>query len=736
MINISRAAGFVLAAFVFSAGGSAQNVVLRTDASALVLDAKKGKKLKHVYYGGPLADADIASLHAAQGKGRNAYPDYGMLTAPESAIAARHADGDMTLDLRVDSVFDQTIDGATVKTVRLRDNVYPFTVDVNYHLYPDDDIIETWTTVSHNENGDVDLTRFASSYLPVRSSDGWLLSFYGNHCNEAREECRAIPRGMTVIKNRDGVRNTHYAHPEVMISLDGKPRENDGRVIGAALEYTGNYKLRLDYENDNVYHFFAGINEDDSPYTLSAGEILATPRVAYTYSSQGLGGASRNYHSWARKHKIANAHRDRKILLNSWEGVYFDINEEGMKGMMEDIAAMGGELFVMDDGWFGVEYPRNDDKQGLGDWKVNPRKLPHGIKGLLSTAKKNKIGFGIWIEPEMVNERSELAMAHPDWIWKSPNRERTYGRGGQQMNLDMANPQVQDFVFNVVDTLLTNYPDIDYIKWDANNAGRSHGSQYLAADRQNHVYINYHKGLENVLRRIRAKYPDVTIQACAGGGGRVNYGLLPYFDEFWTSDNTDALQRVFLQWGTSYFYPAIAMACHVSSAKTPHTQRVLPPKFRCDVAMSGRMGLEMQPKNMTDFEKKVCRQAIADYKIIRPVVQHGDLYRLLSPYDDRGAASLMYVAPAKERAVFYWYKLRSFSHDNLPRVPMAGLDADRTYRVTELNRIDTKPLSFEGKTFSGRFLMDNGLEMPAENRVDDQDREEYSSRVLLLQAID
>lgn len=304
------------------------------------------------------------------------------------------------------------------------------------------------------------------------------------------------------------------------------------------------------------------------------------------------------------------------------------------------------------------------------------------------------------------------------------------------MNLDMANPQVQDFVFNVVDTLLTNYPDIDYIKWDANNAGRSHGSQYLAADRQNHVYIDYHKGLENVLRRIRAKYPDVTIQACAGGGGRVNYGLLPYFDEFWTSDNTDALQRVFLQWGTSYFYPAIAMACHVSSAKTPHTQRVLPPKFRCDVAMSGRMGLEMQPKNMTDFEKKVCRQAIADYKIIRPVVQHGDLYRLLSPYDDRGAASLMYVAPAKERAVFYWYKLRSFSHDNLPRVPMAGLDADRTYRVTELNRIDTKPLSFEGKTFSGRFLMDNGLEMPAENRVDGQDREEYSSRVLLLQAID
>lgn len=257
----TRAASLILAALFFSTtAAGARDIVLRTDATALVLEADKGKKLRHVYYGGPLAEADAASLRSAQGKILNAYPDYGMNAVPESAIAARHADGDMTLDLRVDSVFT----AGDTTTVRLRDNVYPFTVDVHYLPFADSDIIETWTTVRHSEEAPVQLTRFASGYLPVRASDGWLLSLYGNHCNEAREECRAIPRGMTVIKNRDGVRNTHSAHPEVMISLDGKPQENTGRVIGAALEYSGNYKLRLDYDNDDVYHFFAGINEDDS----------------------------------------------------------------------------------------------------------------------------------------------------------------------------------------------------------------------------------------------------------------------------------------------------------------------------------------------------------------------------------------------------------------------------------------------------------------------------------------
>ncbi len=543
-----------------------------------------------------------------------------------------------------------------------------------------------------------------------------------------------LPHNLKVIKNKDGVRNSHTSHAEVMMSLDGKGEEQHGRVIGAALCYGGNFKLMFDTDDSNYHHFFAGINEENSAYNLKKGEKFVTPALALTYSEEGLGGASRNFHKWGRNYRLANGDELRKVLLNSWEGVYFDINEEGMGQMMKDIADMGGELFVMDDGWFGVKYPRKNDSSSLGDWMVDTTKLPHGIKGLCNTADKNGIKFGIWIEPEMVNSISELYEKYPEYIVKAANRDAVQGRGGTQLVLDMANPKVQDLVFEVVDTLMTKYPEIDYIKWDANAPIMNHGSQYQSADNQSHLYIDYHKGLEKTLQRIRAKYPELTIQACASGGGRANWGILPYFDEFWVSDNTDALQRIYMQWGTSYFFPAIAMASHISASPNHQTNRIVPLKFRTDVAMSGRLGMEIQPKNMTDEEKAQTRKAIADYKSVRPVVQHGDLYRLLSPYDGKGAASLMYVAPDKNEAVYYWWKTEQFVNQQLPRVTMAGLDPDKLYTVTELNRVDNSPLPFEGKTFTGRYLMSNGLEMPLSHNVDWNKRNDYASRVLRLQA--
>ena len=271
---------------------------------------------------------------------------------------------------------------------------------------------------------------------------------------------------------------------------------------------------------------------------------------------------------------------------------------------------MGGELFVMDDGWFGDKYPRNKDNSSLGDWMVDARKLPRGIEGLIADANKHGIKFGIWIEPEMANTTSELYEKHPEWVLKAPNREIVLGRGGTQVVLDLSNPEVQDFIFGIVDNLMTTYPEIDYIKWDANMSILNHGSQYLPSDQQSHMYIEYHEGFKKVCERIRAKYPDLTLQACASGGGRANYGVMPYFDEFWVSDNTDALQRIYMQWGTSYFFPAIAMASHISAAPNHQTFRVIPLKYRIDVAMSGRLGMEIQPKNMTEEEKTLCRSSI------------------------------------------------------------------------------------------------------------------------------
>lgn len=712
----------------------AKKIHISTPSSSLVLDGEKGSGLGIAYYGSALNAADVESLSNTGASWQNAYPFYGNYPQSESAMAVTHADGNMTLDMAITDISETEDNGAKITTVTFADKVYPLTVKLNYKTYPGEDVIETWTETVNGGKNPVTLRQFSSGHLPIRYGDVWLSSLYGSWANEGRVETEPLRHGMKVIQNKDGVRNSHTSHSEVMISLDGKPRENDGRVIGAALAYPGNYKLRINTDDSDYHHLFAGIDEENSAYKLKKGETFTTPVLAFTYSDEGLSGASRNFHKWGRNHKIAHGNEVRKVLLNSWEGVYFDINETGMASMMKDIASMGGELFVMDDGWFGDKYPRHNDSTSLGDWVVDTEKLPHGIQGLIDEAEKNGIKFGIWIEPEMVNSKSELYEKHTEYIIKAANREPVMGRGGTQLVLDLANPKVQDIVFEVVDTLLTKYPKLDYIKWDANAPIMQHGSQYLTADNQSHLYIEYHKGLAKVLDRIREKYPDVTIQACASGGGRANYGILPWFDEFWTSDNTDALQRVYMQWGTSYFFPPVAMGSHISAAPNHQTFRTIPLKYRIDVAMSGRLGMEIQPKNMTEEEIALCKKAIGEYKEIRPVVQLGDIYRLLSPYDKKGAASLMMVAPDKNEAVFYWWKMEKFMNQQLPRIPMAGLDPEKTYVVTELNRIDNTLLPYEGKEFTGKFLMNNGLEMPLDHNVDYHKRNDYASRVLRLKA--
>lgn len=703
----------------------AQTYEVNTPGMSLVVSAPSGGTLGYVYYGARLASGDLSNIGAARNCYGEAYPAYGYWPNGEVALALTHADGNMTTDLKVSGVKTEAADGATTLTVTLKDKVYPLEVDVHYKAYADVDMIETWSDIRHDEKRDVVLTQYASATLPVRRGDVWLSSLSGSWANEGRLTTEALTPGIKVIDNKDGVRNTQSSHAEVMLSLDGRPAENTGRVIGAALCYSGNYRLRLVTDASDYHTLLAGIDEDNSAYRLRRGETFTTPVLALTYSDEGLSGASRNFHRWGRKYKLAHGDRERKVLLNSWEGVYFGVNQEVMDQMMGDIAAMGGELFVMDDGWFGGKYPRNNDTSSLGDWEVDKKKLPAGIEGLLAAADKRGVKFGIWVEPEMTNKVSELYERHPDWVIKAAGRDLNYGRGGTQLVLDLSNPKVQDFAYGVFDNLLSKYPAIDYIKWDANMSLPVHGSQYLPADRQSHLMIEYHRGLAKVCERIRAKYPDVTMQACASGGGRASWGLLPWFDEFWVSDNTDALQRVYMQWGTSYFFPAIAMASHISASPNHQTGRVIPLKFRADVAMSGRLGMEIQPKNMSDADKEQCRRAIADYKRVRPVVQFGDIYRLLSPYDDKGVASLMYVTPGKDRAVFFWWKLRHMANDHLPRVTFAGLDPARSYRVTELDRAGESRLSFEGKTFSGRFLMENGLELPYGGAC--------SSRVLLLE---
>lgn len=715
-------------------GTQAEVINLATPGTSLVIDAVKGEPLRILYYGDRLEEKDLPALQASPLLHHEAYPAYGIYPQGEAALSVTHADGNRTTLLEVTDVSTSEQNGAQVTTVTMRDRVYPLEVKVNYRVRPEYDVIETWTDITNGEKQPVTLNRFMSGYLPIRYGNVWLSSLYGTWANESELTEEPLQHGVRMIKNKDGARNSHTAHGEVMFSLDGKPQENTGRIIGAALCYPGNYKLFVDTDDTDFHHFFAGINEENSEYHLAKGETFSTPELALTYSDEGLSGASRNFHKWGRDNRLHAGDKERKVLLNSWEGVYFDINEPVMEGMMADIASLGGELFVMDDGWFGTKYPRAVDNAALGDWTVDTRKLPNGIDGLLKTAEKHGVSFGIWIEPEMTNTTSVLYEQHPEYVIHAQKRDTVKGRGGTQLVLDMSNPKVQDIVFTIVDTLMTKYPAIDYIKWDANAPIMEHGSQYLTADKQSHLYIDYHKGLMKTLDRIREAHPDVTIQACASGGGRANWGMLPWFDEFWTSDNNDALQRIYMQWGTSYFFPAIAMASHISASPNHQTFRRIPTKFRADVAMSGRLGLEMQPKNMSEEDRAVCARAIADYKKIRPIVQFGDLYRLHSPFEKDGVASLMYVTPEKDDAVFFWWKTETFMNQQLPRIPMAGLDPDKMYRVTELNPIDNKPLDIEGKVFSGKFLMSNGLDLPLTYKVDYHKNTDFASRVLRLTA--
>ncbi|MBR6884156.1 MAG: alpha-galactosidase [Prevotella sp.] len=693
------------------------DIVVSTPKTSLVLHANEGGSLRFSYFGEKLTSNEISQLKGtSMDLNQAAYPAFGqhdMLDLP--AIQVLHADGQWTLYPTVDDVTTQTEGNATVTTITMTDKQYPVTLKVFYKAYSTVDMIETWTEITHREKKAITLKRYDSGHLAIPQGNLYMIHMHGNWNSETYPTCEPINPGLKVIRNTDGVRNAHNDAPEMMLSLDGKPQENKGRVIGAALCWSGNYELRVNNSSDNRYaHFYAGIDPQTTEYILEPKEVFTTPKLAFTLSNEGMSGVSRNFHRWARYEGwLHQGDQTRKILLNSWEGVYFDINEEGMFQMMEDIKSMGGELFVMDDGWFGDKYQRNDDVTTLGDWMVDKKKLPNGVASLVRKAKSLGIEFGIWIEPESSNTKSEFFEKHPDWVLQEKNRDLKLGRGGTQMLLDLCNPKVQDFVFRVVDDLMTENPEIYYIKWDANCALQNFGSNYLPANKQSHLYIEYHRGLIKTLQRIRAKYPKLVIQCCSSGGGRVNYGLLPYFEEFWTSDNNDPYQRVFIQWGTSYFFPSNAMAQHIAHSPYWNTGRTTPIKYRTDVAMSGRLGMELQPRKMTDEEREQSRRAINDYKPLRELIQLGNLYRLISPYDNEGIASLMYTNDAKSKAVLFAYRVQYLYNMKTPRIHLAGLDATKNYRLRELNvKVGSEPSPLNNKVFSGKLLMEQGLYLP------------------------
>ena len=701
-------------ALVWSA--QAKDYSISTPNSTMIISASEGNAPLFLYYGSRAEVSDVKAAGRTLSK-QEAYPAYGTHCDQPFASLVKQHDGDNAVKLVVESVSEKKEGNITTLSLLLRDVAHPtLAVKLNYSAYSDCDIIKMNAEYINEGKKPVVLQKYMSAVLPIQSDNCVLLHLDGVNKSECNENIEPLSNGVRVIATQAGTQIAKYNNASFMLGLDGRLDETNCPVIAGSLVWTGNF--HFEFHNTLLTAsptlFMGGINPAASDYTLMGKKSLATPEMVFTYTNNGKGEATRTFHRWARHHQLLDGTKEREVLLNSWEGVHFDTTPESLQGMVTDFANLGGEMFVVDDGWFGPKYPRNNDKTSLGDWGIAKSKLPNGIRPLIDLTHKNGMKFGIWIEPEMVNLKSELYEKHPDWVLRHPDFEPSYGRGGGQMLLDLTNPKVQDFVFGVVDDILTENPDVYYIKWDNNMGMHNASSQYLPKALQSNLQVDFTLALESILKRIRAKYPKVVIQLCASGGTRLNYGFMPYFQEMWTSDQTDAFHRIQIQWGALNFYPSNMLAAHVGSSYSKYTQRLIPIKFRFDVASMCRLGMEMVPAKLNPAEREYAKRAIEEYKNIRPVVQQGDLYRLISPYEgDKNTTALMYVNEAKNKAVLFAY--RHLIRENLsqPIIRLQGLNPNAKYVIREVApEFLNKPVKISGKTISGKMLMEEGIVMP------------------------
>ena len=675
-------------------------IKIETERTSLIYQVGDNGRLYQKYLGKRLNhDSDIQFLP----QGTEAYLTHGMEDYFEPAIHMRHNDNNSSLLLKyVEHSNEPKGDGVNETVITLKDDKYPVTVKLHYIAYGKENIIRTFSEISHQEKKPVTLSKYASSMLHLNSSRYFLTEFSGDWAHEANITERELDFGKKVVDTKLGTRANLFVSPFFQLSLGNPSQENAGEVLVGTLGWTGNFRFIFEVDNKNELRIISGINPYASEYKLPANEIFRTPDFYFTYSCQGKGEASRSFHDWARNHQVKKGGETRMTLLNNWEATYFNFDENKLIGLIDEATKLGVDMFLLDDGWFANKYPRSSDRQGLGDWEETADKLPNGIGRLVEESQKKGIKFGLWIEPEMVNPKSELYENHKDWVIHLPNRDEYYFRN--QMVLDLSNPEVQDHVFGVVDKLMTKYPGIAFFKWDCNSPITNIYSMYLK-ENQSHLYIDYVRGLYKVLDRIKAKYPDLPMMLCSGGGGRSDYEALKYFTEFWPSDNTDPIERLFIQWGFSQVFPSKTLCAHVTT-----WNRGTGIKFRTDVAMMCKLGFDIKLDDMSQSDHLYCVQAVKNYNRLKPVILDGDLYRLVSPYGSNHTSS-MYVGKDRKTAVVFAFDIHPrYGEKTLP-VRLQGLNSDQMYRVKEINMMSgsSSSLKDNGQLFSGEYLMNVGL---------------------------
>ena len=568
---------------------------ISTDATDLILQVAPNGRLYQSYYGSKLMnEVDIKNLpyyvHAGSDgsvtpRGWEVYAGSGAEDYFEPAIAITHNDGNPSTILRYVSSERKEITGGTETIILLRDDKYPVDVTLHYATYPKENIIKTWSEIKHQEKKPVTLWRYASTILYFNNANYFLTEFSSDWAREAQMSTQQLQFGKKILDTKLGSRAAMHVQPFFQLGLEQPAQEQQGNVLVGTIGWTGNFRFTFEIDNVGNLRVIPAINPYASTYELKPNEVFTTPEFIFTLSNQGTGKASRNLHTWARKYQINNGQGDRLTLLNNWENTYFDFNQELLGNLMKEAKHLGVDMFLLDDGWFGNKHPRNDDHAGLGDWEAMRSKLPGGIPALIQLSKEAGVKFGIWIEPEMVNPKSDLFEAHPEWAIRLPNRETYYYRN--QLVLDMSNPKVQDYVFNVVDKIMTENPEMAYFKWDCNSPITNIYSPYLE-NKQGQLYIDHVRGVYNVFNRVKAKYPNLPIMLCSGGGARCDYEALKYFTEFWCSDNTDPIERIYIQWGFSQIFPSKAMCAHVTSWNKNTSV-----KFRTDIASMCKLGFDL-----------------------------------------------------------------------------------------------------------------------------------------------